>query len=384
VTLPHANNVSIPLDSLLGARSAGKRGILNEETFKRLIVIERKRTERSKDPFLLMLVEDSNQQKEKRDGRVTDILASALLSSIRDTDLIGWYIEQITVGVIFTGLGTGDRNSILNVIQDRVNTTLQDKLSIEQFEQINITYHFFPDEWTYDDTRSSINPVLYPDLQNTDKGRRSLLVVKRIIDVIGSIMALTLCMPLFYVAAIAIKLSSRGPILFRQKRVGQYGRRFTLLKFRTMYANNDHNIHKRYVMNLIASKADREACNDNGEGVYKLANDDRITRVGRFLRKISFDEMPQFVNVLIGDMSLVGPRPAVVYEVRAYQTWHRRRVLDFKPGITGLWQVVGRSRVKFDDMVRLDLEYATSWSLWLDFKILIRTPLVVIKGAGAY
>jgi lipopolysaccharide/colanic/teichoic acid biosynthesis glycosyltransferase len=365
-------------------RSAGKRGILNEETFKRLIVIERKRTERSKDPFLLMLVEDSNQQEEERDGSVTEILTSALLSSIRDTDLIGWYTDQITVGVIFTGLGTGDRNSILNVIQDRVNTALQDKLSIEQFKQVNITYHFFPDEWAYDDTRSSINPVLYPDLQNKDKGRRSLLVVKRIVDVIGSIAALTLCMPLLYVAAIAIKLSSRGPILFRQKRVGQYGRRFTLLKFRTMYVDNDHSVHKRYVMNLIASKADREASNDNGEGVYKLASDDRITRVGRFLRKTSFDEMPQFVNVLIGDMSLVGPRPAVVYEVRAYQTWHRRRVLDFKPGITGLWQVVGRSRVKFDDMVRLDLEYATSWSLWLDFKILMRTPLVVIKGAGAY
>ena len=118
----------------------------------------------------------------------------------------------------------------------------------------------------------------------------------------------------------------------------------------------------------------------NGEGVYKLASDKRITPIGRFLRKTSLDELPQFINVLRGEMSLVGPRPPIPYEVAAYQTWHRRRVLEVKPGITGLWQVTGRSRVRFDEMVRLDLRYAT-WSPWLDLKILLRTPRAVIKGA---
>ena len=118
--------------------------------------------------------------------------------------------------------------------------------------------------------------------------------------------------------------------------------------------------------------------------VYKITNDKRVTPIGKFLRRTSLDELPQFINVLRGEMSLVGPRPAIPYELAVYKTWHRRRVLEVKPGITGLWQVTGRSRVKFDDMVRLDLRYATSWSPWLDFKILMRTPMAVIKGSGAY
>jgi lipopolysaccharide/colanic/teichoic acid biosynthesis glycosyltransferase len=150
-----------------------------------------------------------------------------------------------------------------------------------------------------------------------------------------------------------------------------------------MHTNNDHGVHKAFVEQLIASEAESKPLNQSGENVYKLTNDTRITPVGKFLRRTSLDELPQFVNVLKGEMSLVGPRPAVRYEVAAYQTWHRRRVLEFKPGITGLWQVEGRSRVKFDDMVRMDLRYAASWSLWLDLRILMRTPLAVIKGSGA-
>ena len=120
------------------------------------------------------------------------------------------------------------------------------------------------------------------------------------------------------------------------------------------------------------------------DGVYKLTNDPRVTRVGRFLRRTSLDELPQFINVLKGEMSLVGPRPPIPYEVDAYQTWHRGRILEAKPGITGLWQVNGRSRLAFDDMVRLDLRYARSWCLWLDIKILLQTPKAVVLGEGAY
>jgi lipopolysaccharide/colanic/teichoic acid biosynthesis glycosyltransferase len=148
-----------------------------------------------------------------------------------------------------------------------------------------------------------------------------------------------------------------------------------------MRVDNDPSVHREYVTKLIAGEADRVKAGAPGTGVYKLANDNRITRIGIFLRKTSLDELPQFINVLKGDMSLVGPRPPIPYELAAYQTWHRRRVLEVKPGITGLWQVTGRSQVKFDDMVRLDLRYATSWSPWLDLKILLRTPGAVIKGA---
>jgi lipopolysaccharide/colanic/teichoic acid biosynthesis glycosyltransferase len=148
--------------------------------------------------------------------------------------------------------------------------------------------------------------------------------------------------------------------------------------------NCDPAIHKQYVQQLIAGRAERMPSDNAKAGVYKLTKDPRITRVGSFLRRTSLDELPQFINVLRGEMSLVGPRPAVVYEVEAYETWHRNRILEVKPGITGLWQVNGRSRVKFDDMVRLDLRYARSSSFWLDLKILFMTPLAVVFGEGAY
>ncbi|MGB8760935.1 MAG: sugar transferase, partial [Candidatus Sulfotelmatobacter sp.] len=165
---------------------------------------------------------------------------------------------------------------------------------------------------------------------------------------------------------------------------GQDGGSFVFLKFRSMFVNNDSSVHKEYVQKLIAGKADKHLSDGNGQGVYKLTNDSRITRVGAFLRKTSLDELPQFINVLKGEMSLVGPRPPVPYEVEAYDIWHRRRLLEAKPGITGLWQVSGRSRVTFDDMVRLDLHYARTWSPWTDIKILLRTPAAVMLGEGAH
>jgi lipopolysaccharide/colanic/teichoic acid biosynthesis glycosyltransferase len=148
-----------------------------------------------------------------------------------------------------------------------------------------------------------------------------------------------------------------------------------------MHMGNDPSVHKEYVTRLINGVAEQKPSSGNGQGVYKLVNDQRITRVGKFLRKSSLDELPQLLNVLRGEMSLVGPRPSIPYEVAAYQTWHRRRVLEVKPGMTGLWQVNGRNRIKFDEMVRLDLQYAKQWSPWLDLKILLHTPSAVLKGA---
>jgi lipopolysaccharide/colanic/teichoic acid biosynthesis glycosyltransferase len=228
-------------------------------------------------------------------------------------------------------------------------------------------------------------PPCIPTLSSRDNGRRSLLGIKRLMDVVGSATGIDHCARLVPGDGnIAIKLSSKGPILFRQQRVGQYGRCFTFLKFRSMHIDNDPSVHKEYVTKLIAGQAEREASNGKGEGVYKLTNDRRVTRVGKFLRRTSLDELPQLFNVLEGTMSLVGPRPAIPYEVAAYETWHRRRVLEVKPGITGPWQVNGRSRVKFDEMVRLDLQYARSWSPWMDINILMRTPRAVLGGDGAH
>jgi lipopolysaccharide/colanic/teichoic acid biosynthesis glycosyltransferase len=276
-----------------------------------------------------------------------------------------------------------EKNAVLCAILSKVSTSLREQLTSDQFSQVSISFHFFPDDWDHDNSGRPSNPALYPDLLSIENGSRADVGIKRLMDIAGSAGMLILCSPLLLIIAAAIKATSRGPVLFRQQRVGQYGRYFTFLKFRSMQINNDQRVHQEYVTKLIANEADSKPLNRNGEGVYKLTNDTRITRVGKFLRRTSLDELPQFLNVLEGDMSLVGPRPPIPYELEAYQTWHRRRVLDVKPGITGLWQVTGRSRVKFDEMVRLDLRYATSWSPWLDFKILLRTPLAIIKGVGA-
>lgn len=367
-------------NTLLRWSYIGVHEILNEEIFKRMIAVERKRTERSGEPFLLMLLETDNYQDSEKSGQVLDNILLVLPRSIRETDVVGWYKDRTTIGVMFTGLTCSDKKLILRVILDKVITALRNQLTPDQFKHISLSSHFFPDDWNHDRPERPCNSALYPDL-NMDKGL--LLRIKRAIDIVGSALMLILFTPVFALIAIAIRASSKGPILFRQQRVGQYGRCFTFLKFRSMQVGNDQSVHKEYVTKLIAGEIKHKASDVNGNRVFKLTDDKRVTRLGKFLRRTSLDELPQLVNVLKGEMSLVGPRPAIPYELAAYQTWHRRRVLEVKPGITGLWQVSGRSSVKFDEMVRLDLRYATSWSPWLDFTILMRTPRAVIGGAGA-
>jgi len=361
-----------------------ERGVLNEEAFHRMISLERKRTERSRKPFLLMLLDMGNGLRSDKSENALDKILSALSLSTRETDITGWYKKNSVVGVMFTEFGAEDRNSILSTIMTRVSETLRNNLSARQFGVISISFHLFPEEWNQDIPQRPSNPTLYPDLTRRDNAKKFFCVTKRIMDIAGSAFALLLFAPILLVIAIAIKLTSEGPVFFRQKRVGQYGEQFVFLKFRSMHVNNDSSVHKEYVKQLIAGNAQSHPGNGNGNGVYKLTQDPRITSVGGFLRRSSLDELPQFINVLKGEMSLVGPRPAIAYEVQSYDIWHRRRVLEAKPGITGLWQVNGRSRVKFDDMVRLDLRYAKTWSPWMDLKILLRTPAAVVFGDGAY
>ena len=359
-----------------------EREVLEGKTFRRMIAIERKRTERSKEPFLLMLIEPINGKATEAARSVLLRLADVLLVASRETDIIGWYKDHAILGVLFTGLAGSDRESIHNTIQDRVKSIFHGEVTSEDLKQVSISFHFFPDDWDHDRPGRPSNPALYLDLIIPAKRRKPMLVVKRTIDIAGSALALAACSPLFLAIAVAIKLTSEGPVFFKQQRVGQYGKLFTFLKFRSMYVNNDARVHQQFMAKMIQNEA--YSAETGKTGVYKIKDDKRITRIGKFLRRTSLDELPQFINVLTGEMSLVGPRPAIPYELASYQTWHRRRVLEAKPGITGVWQVAGRSRVKFDEMVRMDLRYAMSWSPWLDVKILLLTPLAVIKGSGAY
>jgi lipopolysaccharide/colanic/teichoic acid biosynthesis glycosyltransferase len=360
---------------------ASERKALDEEAFRRVIAIERKRTERSKAPFVLMLLEIANHGSEKTAATLESVI-SVLLASSRDTDLVGWYKSKTTIGALFTGLVVGDKSTILMTILSRATNRLRDELSFDQFNLINISLHYYPDEWDENGRDRPSNPALYPDLSNQASGKQPLLVLKRGIDIVGGLILSLMCLPFCVLIAIAIKATSKGPILFRQMRVGQHGKQFVFLKFRSMYSDNDHSIHREYVTKLINSGEPAGSVRKS-DPIYKLTGDKRITPIGRFLRRTSLDELPQFLNVLRGDMSLVGPRPPIPYELAAYHTWHRRRLLEVKPGVTGLWQVTGRSTVDFDSMVRLDLKYAVAWSPWLDIKILLLTPLAVIRGSGA-
>jgi lipopolysaccharide/colanic/teichoic acid biosynthesis glycosyltransferase len=356
--------------------------VLSEEAFRRMISLERKRSERTQRPFVLLLMDTGRTLPTEKNGRVLLDILSALQTATRETDLMGWYDTNSAVGVMFTEI-TLENNLILSTILSRISDVLRGRLTTEQFSQIKFSFHLFPDKWDPNNPERQSNPTLYPDLNKRDGTNRFGRTIKRGMDILGSLLLLVLLSPVFFVIAAAIKLTSKGPILFRQQRIGEHGIPFTFLKFRTMYINNDSSQHKEYVRQLIAGQAVKHPTNGTGEGVFKLTNDSRITPVGSFLRRTSLDELPQFLNVLRGEMSLVGPRPPVTYEVEAYATWHRRRLLEAKPGITGLWQVQGRSRVGFDDMVRLDLRYARNCSPWLDLKILLQTPKAVIAGDGA-
>jgi lipopolysaccharide/colanic/teichoic acid biosynthesis glycosyltransferase len=344
--------------------------------------LERMRAERSRKPFVLMLLDLPGPAENGTGNKLLAKAVRAILSSIRETDIAGWHRERRTLGVIFAELGAVDAKSVLGVLRARVTTLLDPILGTEGLAQLRITFHCFPEDWRPDEAALRIGK-LYADVAKREESRKISSAIKRAIDILGSSMALLVLSPVLLVTALAIKLSSPGPVLFRQKRVGQYGVPFTCLKFRSMHTGNDPRIHMDYVKRLIGGKVHPNG-SDSNDTVYKITKDPRLTSVGRLLRRTSLDELPQFINVLRGDMSLVGPRPPIPYELEAYDIWHRRRLLEVRPGITGLWQVSGRSRVPFDDMVRLDLRYAREWSLWLDLKIVFKTPHAVFSGDGAY
>ncbi|MGI8467101.1 MAG: sugar transferase [Pyrinomonadaceae bacterium] len=206
--------------------------------------------------------------------------------------------------------------------------------------------------------------------------------VKRTSDIIISALALIILSPVWLIISILIKLDSHGAILFKQERVGMDGRVFLCYKFRTMRADADERIHREAYRQNIKGEREANAGNDKKPVFGKVRNDCRVTKIGKFLRRSSLDELPQFLNVLRGEMSVVGARPPIPYEVVEYDLKHRRR-LDMKPGITGLWQVSGRNRLTFEEMVKIDLYYIENWSLWLDLKIILLTLPAVLRGDGA-
>lgn len=345
--------------------------------FHNMLRIERKRTERSKKPFLLMLVDISGLHV-RLDLSAT--IKSVLLSCSRETDIRGWYHQDSIMGIIYTEMASVDEKVIEKIFR-KLHNKISDTLDAEWVKQIKVSFHVFPEEnGNSMIKRGLFNIALYPDLSKPTVSRSATSFMKKLMDITGSFCALVVFSPIFLIVSAAVKLTSEGPVFFTQERMGFNGKTFTFLKFRSMYTHSDDSRHQDYIKKLIKEGKDDDAA----PGVYKLSNDPRITPIGNFLRKTSLDELPQFINVLRGDMSLVGPRPPIPYECEIYDIWHRRRLLSVKPGITGLWQVTGRSSTTFDDMVRLDLKYINEWSLLLDIKLLLKTPWVILTGKGAY
>jgi len=357
-------------------------GLYLEEYFENLLSLERKRTERSKKPFLLMLVNIEKLININGNNEIANRIAYMLFSITREIDIKGWAKYNSVIGVIFTEINGTDKNSLKQKVFDYLNTILDEK----QANNVEITCCFFPEEHDKQKPDNSSDLKFYPDLLKNKSAKKISLFMKRVMDIAGSIIALAIFSPIFLIVPLLIKITSKGPVLFRQERIGQLEKKFMFLKFRSMYVNNDCSIHQEYIKKLICEQKSSAVKKGNGDKTcsYKMKDDPRITPIGRYLRKTSLDEFPQFINVLKGEMSLVGPRPPIPYELDNYDIWHKRRILEIKPGITGLWQVKGRSRTTFDEMVRMDLKYVREWSLWLDTKILFQTPKAVLNGKGAY
>lgn len=353
-------------------------GLYVEDYFQEMISAERKRSERTKRPFLLVLFDFADLSGDERIFKITRAFAETISAATRETDIKGWYRNRLVIGLILTEVMDED-----TPVRDRVQKNLTE-LALRHDEglygKVKVTVHPFPE--AKNGERTSLDPALYPDTVKKNSTDAVYLKFKRALDVTGALTALVLFSPLFILMPILIKATSKGPVLFRQTRVGEFGRPFVFLKFRSMYTGSDEAIHSKYVKSLILEEKPYK--DGDGARVYKIKDDPRVTPLGKFLRKTSLDELPQFINVLQGFMSIVGPRPPIPYELDSYDLWHKKRLQEIKPGITGLWQVKGRSMTTFNEMVRMDIEYIESRSLWLDLKIILKTPWSMLNNKGAY
>jgi lipopolysaccharide/colanic/teichoic acid biosynthesis glycosyltransferase len=344
---------------------------LSQELFLDALVRERKRADRFEGALVLVRISfDSREAQDVRSKELVEALSRAALA----TDVIGWLEQDAVLGLI-RSLAEGNPEDTATALADAVWRDLARRLTPGNVNRCSIGLEIY--------APANGSPPVLPDGPHQRRNPRQVArdAAKRLLDIAGSAAFLIAFSPVFLLVAILVKLTSKGPVFFPQERVGEAGRPFRMLKFRTMHVNADHGIHRQYVENFIQSS---QTAGAGKNVVFKIVNDPRVTPLGHFLRQTSLDEFPQFWNVFKGEMSLVGPRPPLSYEVARYKRWHRRRVLEAKPGITGLWQVTGRSRTTFDEMVRLDLRYAKHYSVWTDLKILMATPRAVLSGKGAH
>jgi lipopolysaccharide/colanic/teichoic acid biosynthesis glycosyltransferase len=353
------------------SKARSRQHLLDQEVFRDVLTRERLRADRFEQPFALITVRADAGRESLQWANVADALEQAA----GETAIVGWYEQDRELAVIVPELGSSPDVSA-RIVHNDVHRDLAARLSKADSSSLSVRMHVhaLPNA-------AIVSGAAAPNVDLAPRHALPLIAraAKRALDITASLALLLVLSPLWLLIAVLVKLDSPGPILFRQTRVGLGARPFTMLKFRTMRWGSDVSLHRSFVTRLITGNEGSSAPG----GLFKIVDDPRVTAVGRILRRSSMDELPQLLNVLRGEMSLVGPRPPLPYEVEHYKSWHWRRVLDAKPGITGLWQVTGRSRTTFDEMVRMDLRYASSTSLWTDLRILLATPRAVVTGKGA-
>lgn len=358
----------------LGSADKFSHGFCPQHKFQQKLVQERKRAERASKPLMVMVVNTGYAGDSGHDDFMSS-LGDGLHSCLRETDICG-VLSSHSAGVILTEVPADKIKETKRTVARKVREMLEARFEENVARRITISFRIYPETGGGE---GAFDMIFYPDVTTNSIDKATGLIAKRVIDVVGSITAVLILSPLFLLLPLAIKLTSKGSILFVQERYGLNGAKFNLFKFRSMHVNNDDQIHRQFVKQLIdGTLADGETT------IYKITSDPRVTSVGGILRAYSLDELPQLFNVLKGDMSLVGPRPPIHYEVENYSGWQRNRLIGKKPGVTGAWQVSGRSTTTFDEMVRLDLRYLRKWSVMLDIKIILLTPLAVLRCRGAY
>jgi lipopolysaccharide/colanic/teichoic acid biosynthesis glycosyltransferase len=333
--------------------------------------LEKLRVQRSKSSLSIILLTPDK----KTGGESINMsqILGVVRAKTRDTDICG-FVNHNTIGIL---LPDTDEKGAKEICVKLVNGNINPRFST--------TTSTYPDHIFESLAKDGyVRPDAYPfELEGLLRAPWFKLLLKRGVDILGSIIGIVVFMPVMIITALAIKATSPGPVIFSQTRLGKQGTPFTFYKFRSMHVDIGDQIHRDYILDFIKGHNKKANQGDAEEPLYKMKSDPRITRVGRFIRKTSIDELPQFFNVLKGDMSLVGPRPPLPYEAEKYESWHLMRILEMKPGITGLWQVEGRSKTGWDDTVRLDIRYIQNWSLIFDLKILFKTVKVVLWDRGA-
>lgn len=428
------------VSKLTRSMNGSYKNLYSVEAFKQLLFFEKRRAERSDtNSSLILLSLRKYADTIKKNGNLflkdTEYLLKLICSDIRETDIVCLY-DRLTIFILLPDTNVSGTQIVCRRIVDQLILAQDKYYYVQEFDYKNLDIEViaYPStgklrnkEFNPEDDGSNLktrkisedqnesmipfnvlftktiekdlkfhgnslnNPSIALPLLNSFFWDNQFIsayhlsikkIVKRLMDIFGASLMLLLLSPSLLIIAVLVKITSKGPIIFKQSRIGYKGKYFKFLKFRSMQNGSDNRIHQEYVKKLIRGNTSEINNGTKDDPFFKLNDDPRITRLGKFLRRSSLDELPQLFNVLKGEMSLVGPRPPIPYEIENYKPWHYRRVLEVKPGITGLWQVNGRNKTTFDEMVRMDIHYAENWSLFLDIKLLLKTIKVLFVFDG--